>query len=311
MSNKKKTTDEAETIVKLKNKNFKFIKWTNGKYENAYSKMQMHCEKHGDWSVRYHDYVNGGKACPKCGKIKRALARRMSKDVAEEKIKTMLNGYEFHGWENETFTGWACIGHFSCEKGHVFKSTYNNFTQGKRCPTCSAQRVSESNRQEENEAVEKMKQSRPDMKFITWVNGKYENAKSIGFFECENGHYVKMSYNTVQQGGGCKFCAKTGFKGLKTGYLYCLRSEDGTKVKVGITNDPETRMYTLKRSTPFNFNLIEMIKFEKGEQARNLEMIFHKKFESANLTGFDGSTEWLNWNPDIQTWFKLLSGVAK
>lgn len=308
MSNKKKTTPEAELLVKSKHKEFEFVKWVSGEYKNAYSKMVMQCEKHGQWCVSYHDYVNGGKACPECGKIKRALSRRTPQAQAEEKIKSMLGGYNFLGWESGTFTGWACKGSFVCEKGHCFRSTYNNFTRGKRCPSCSNEKLSQLYQQSEQDAIEKMKKSRPDMKFIAWVDGEYKNAKSVAFFECDNGHYVKMNYNAVQQGNGCRFCAKSGFNPLKTGYLYCLRSEDGTKVKVGITNNPETRMYMLKRNTPFGFDLTELVKFEKGIEARNLEMIFHKQFESANLKGFDGSTEWLKWNCDIQTWFRLFGG---
>ncbi len=308
MSNKRKTSIEAELIVKGKNTCFHFVKWESGEYTNAFSKMEMHCPIHGNWLVKYHDYVNGGKACPVCGRIKQGLSRRTPIKVAEQKIKSLLNDYRFLGWEGGQFTGHTCKGIFVCDKGHTFKSSYNNFTQGKRCPFCSNEKMAELNKQSEQEALDKMKKSRPDMKFITWVDGKYRNAKSNAFFECPNGHYVKMNYNTVQQGGGCRFCAKTGFNSLKSAYLYCLRSEDGAKVKVGITNDLETRMYMLKRNTPFDFNLIEIIKFEKGEQARNLEMMFHKEFESARLKGFDGCTEWLRWNTDIQTWFRFLGG---
>jgi len=48
----------------------------------------------------------------------------------------------------------------------------------------------------------------------------------------------------------------------------------------------------LKSATPFDFHLIAKVK-TTGAEAMRKEKYYHRKYESAGLTGFDGATEWL------------------
>lgn len=65
-------------------------------------------------------------------------------------------------------------------------------------------------------------------------------------------------------------------------------------------------MKELVKSTPFSFSLVESIS-ENGKMIYEFETMFHREFESANLEGFKGATEWLKWSPEIQHWLRLLS----
>ena len=59
------------------------------------------------------------------------------------------------------------------------------------------------------------------------------------------------------------------------------------------------RFKQLTKSTPFSFNVIEMITSKDGRIARDLESHFHRKYEGAGLSGFDGATEWLTFSPSL------------
>lgn len=77
--------------------------------------------------------------------------------------------------------------------------------------------------------------------------------------------------------------------------------------KIGISNNHKKRIKQLKSSTPFGFNIIEIFSDDSGEKISNIERMFHKKYESAGFSGFDGATEWLKFSPELLEEFKNLS----
>lgn len=146
-----------------------------------------------------------------------------------------------------------------------------------------------------------------NFRFTKWETS-YKNARSRAIFEClEHGQWVTGYQNVTKSGSGCPGCSKNGFDVNSAGFLYCFLSEDGEFFKIGITNNLERRIVELKRTTPFCFELIHSIRNESGLLIRSLEKSFHSYFESANLTGFNGATEWLKWNQEIPLWFEYLN----
>lgn len=120
--------------------------------------------------------------------------------------------------------------------------------------------------------------------------------KDHGEWECAAGDVLNKSH-------GCKSCAINGFNPSRDAYLYCLISECGGLVKVGITNRMETRMSTLKCATPFSFSVYSSM-LMRGIDARALESRIHQAYDSAGLRGFSGATEWMVFHHDILRNFK-------
>lgn len=116
------------------------------------------------------------------------------------------------------------------------------------------------------------------------------NCKEHGPFE--------MTANNHLRGQGCPSCSRSGFNPDEIACVYFLTSEKG--IKVGITNKPSDRLRRLASKTPFDFNLIAKIK-TTGAEAMRIEKYYHKKYESAGLTGFDGATEWLRYSPELMS----------
>lgn len=92
--------------------------------------------------------------------------------------------------------------------------------------------------------------------------------------------------------------------------MYVLRSECGTFVKVGISNSSERRIAKLRKSTPFDFCVIEKL-CSDGEEARCRERYFKKTHRSAMFRGFDGATEWLMWSEDFEQDLLRLTSVSR
>jgi hypothetical protein len=119
----------------------------------------------------------------------------------------------------------------------------------------------------------------------------------------EHGEWTCAAGDILNKSHGCKSCAINGFNPSKQAILYCLKSACGGFLKVGITNNMQTRMRALKNATPFDFIVLKESKMH-GADARSLEKQIHDSYESADLRGFSGATEWMVFHHDILRCFK-------
>lgn len=100
-------------------------------------------------------------------------------------------------------------------------------------------------------------------------------------------------------GKGCPECADYGFKRTnKTAYVYFLVSVSAGAVKIGVTHNKAERIRKLTRDTPFQFDIIKIIK-TNGMTAASIESRFHNEFQRAGFSGFDGCTEWVIKTPRL------------
>jgi hypothetical protein len=84
------------------------------------------------------------------------------------------------------------------------------------------------------------------------------------------------AYSRVK-GSGCPGCSPYGFQANEVGWYYSLRlfNDEGDTIhyKGGITNDVSKRIDHIKKDLPHSLDLelVESIRFEIGQEARNLE----------------------------------------
>lgn len=134
--------------------------------------------------------------------------------------------------------------------------------------------------------------------------GSFSGRGSKVILRCQDhGEWTCSINGIVNKGNGCRSCASNGFRPERDGFVYCLVSECRLFVKVGITHSPQTRIRCLKSRTPFEFSVHAMMPM-KGKDAMQFEKKMHWLYDSAELTGFDGATEWLIYHPDIFRCFK-------
>lgn len=128
--------------------------------------------------------------------------------------------------------------------------------------------------------------------------GDYCGSSSRLRINCAIHGEFSMRYGHFIGGSSCSGCANYGFDRSEDAFIYCLQSDCGGYIKVGISKDPAKRHKILSKDTPFNFVNIASYKMI-GDRARNLESTTHKRFISAGFSGFGGATEWLRHDPDI------------
>lgn len=280
-----------------------FLRWDEGVYKNSSSKAVMVCDVHGlEWSVNVNNIVNSGHRCPKC-----SSKYRYSQKEREDMLK-LIDGVEFVTWpdgykNSHSKARMRCLSH-NIEWDSEILSLIN---ANSRCPTCAIEYRAGKKRSPQ-ELCEKKLSEIEGLEFVEWVDGYYKNNMSLARMKCACGVLWEAGFRYILKRKSCPECAQYGFNRSKPSTLYALRSVCGNNIKIGISNKYEQRVSTLRRKTPFDFNVISLLHFENGHDVAELEKMFHSQFKSNDLVGFDGATEWLEFDPQILELLRILGG---
>ena len=276
--------------------NITFVRW-DGEYRNCNSKAVCRCDVDGfEWSVAVTHLVHRDRTgCPKCGGT--------SPVSASERIEQIDN------LPNITFVKWC--GEYRNKKSKaVCRCDIDGFewsvsvddliNRGRGCPQCvGLRRWTASERVDQIDAL-------PNINFVRW-DGRFQGSRSKAVCRCDiDGFEWSVTVGSLLSlGTGCPNCAVSGYNPSKPGTLYALRSECGTMVKIGISNDHHRRHRELVARTPFAFNCVELCHGD-GAMVATLEKVLHGLMEPVVFdTPFDGSTEWRKWDARLPEWFDL------
>lgn len=298
MGGKRLTKEQLEHNIKdvCQSKNYDFIKWKDG-FKNKESRIVLSCIKHGEWNTKCYHFLNGS-GCPLCGGTRTTPEQR----TTEIKNKLKNSNSKIISFKNEFKNGKTlCL--LKCIKHGEWETTVNRLIFASiDCPLCVKNRQ-KTKTEREDEIKNRCKNTGLHLNYI--LDDKPTWKSKISLKCLTHGNFVTTINSFLSKQKGCPNCSKTGFKPGKYATLYVLRSNCGRYAKIGISNQVDQRLSTLQRKTPFDFQLIEKLNGH-GATIRSLEKDFHSHFESAGLTGFDGCTEWLKWNPNITTLIRIL-----
>ena len=275
--------------------NISFVRWADT-YKNSESKAICRCTVDGfEWAARVKDLVRGRRGCPQCGGVRRL--------TAEERIR------QINAKPNTIFIRWAdgyrnarskAICRCEVDGREWAAEVHSLVNAGSGCPQCGGKRrVIAEERIAQINAL-------PNISFVSWC-GEYTNAFSKAVCRCSiDGFEWAASLNhLLNNGSGCPACAKGGFNPAKQGTLYFLRSECGSLVKIGISNNHKQRHAQLRRRTPFDWHCIELLHSDDGSMIAEWEKELHSWTEQAEFREpFDGYTEWRKWDDRIPMWIE-------
>lgn len=278
--------ERIEQINKLEG--IEFVCWENG-YKNARSMANVRCMNDGfSWRASINVLVHSGCGCPQCSGL-----RRWTEDERIEQINSIEN-IEFLSWE-KVYKGSKSKVNVRCANdGFTWSATVSDLVnRGSGCAQCAGKRIWTA--EDRIDQINKIE----NIEFVCW-DDSYRNSNSKANVRCMI-HNIVWScgvHSLVNVGSGCPKCAKYGFNKVIGGFLYALRSECGSYVKIGISNKPSQRHRQLEIATPFKFNIVEQLEGD-GTKIAELEKYFHNKYESAGFKSFDGATEWLVCTPEL------------
>lgn len=271
--------------------NISFVRW-DGEYKNCYSKAICRCCIDGfEWSSSVTNIIDNGRRCPQCSGKRRWTASDRIKQVNE------IGNIEFVGWRGD-YVNVKSKAMVRCGiDGYEWVASVNNVVNNRQgCPQCAGVR-----RWTASERISQIN-AHGGAVFVRWA-GVYKNAFSKAVIRCEESHEWESSVDNILRNRGCPYCANHGYDTNRTGTLYALRSECGSMVKIGISNNHNVRHKTLKRKTPFNFECIELC-HGYGAIIKMIEGALHEFMIDVPFdVKFDGSSEWKSWDDRIYDWF--------
>ena len=292
----------ASIETKLAGSLVRFIGFKDGKYLRAKNYVLLECVKHGPLEITY-DKIAGGTGCRKCGNeivssIKTTDVRVITRQIDEICLR---EGWHFVGFDGGVYTSVDGKAVLKCPShGNFSRRIADLKSRNYACPVCYKENMRKRNRMPEEEAILRWEESCriKGMVFLGLI-GAYEAADTNkAKLLCPKHGIWNASYsNFVLSGSTCSSCSRVGFNYLREAFVYALVG-DGF-IKIGVTNSPTKRLEVLRRNTPFDFEVLEVVRVKSGNKAHTIERHFHKKYETAGLSGFDGCTEWLRFDPEI------------
>lgn len=258
--------------------------------------LTLSCTHHNlTWTSTYSN-LKAGKGCPKCAGNKKISVTEWYERIDQRILNSALPYIILRIPEGNKKS--RC--HLYCvEHGVSWDCSLEKAAKTAVCPECSCTR---------HLTVEEREKSLlsvlpSHLHFSRWLG--YVNAKCKVEIYCSQHDIFHQQWLThVLKAHLPTCCTKYGFDFKGKGYLYVLESD--TAVKIGISNNVKQRINTLKTQTPFNFKLIKSICRQSGRDVYDLELLAHQNFRSANMSGFDGCTEWLEKSEDLKEWVKRL-----
>jgi uncharacterized protein with PIN domain len=180
--NKKLTYQEIKTYVE----SIDGYKLLSNTYKNNQTKLKIQCNNGHLYNVDWAHFQSGQR-CPEC-------LKHQFNDV-----KKYIESFDYKLLSNIYINSKIKL-KVQCDKGHIYKVTFNNFKRGRRCPKCDI-----INRSLKYEHIKN---------YIELINGytllskTYKNIKTKLKIQCNKGHIYNVSFDDFRtKGSRCPECA--------------------------------------------------------------------------------------------------------
>jgi hypothetical protein len=214
-----------------------------GSYRGTFEPWKAICQKCGaENDVQLGKAFFRGKACNACSLRSRTDAARTPEDEAVE----LMREFGFHPLE--PYRGgrypWRSI-HSDCGQ-EVSPRLAGLKSKKSGCAVCGGRQIVSGYNDLATThpllASEMAVDKGYDPRIFGWGMGR----KAL--WRCAEGHEWKSIVGSRVAGTGCPVCANRGFNNSEPAWLYLLFHDQWEMLQVGITNDPETRLATHRRS---------------------------------------------------------------
>lgn len=291
MGSRKKLTQE-DYIASCKEVHNNFYDYTNTKYVNGRTKVEIECPLHGTFVQKAESHKSGA-GCQVCGEGKKSRGAKPT--TSSESF--LVNAKEAHGdkytYEDVIYTRAVDKVWIKCKEHGLFHQAPISHTKGRGCPICANEARNNHSRLSVEESVAKCVEVHGDKYDYSAVEKVGDRLKMPIFCKQHQGFFHQTTGNHMQ-GQGCPICSKSGgFRVNKPGTLYVIFCDDVTKV--GITNKTvKKRMRQISNSYGKEFQELFTTHSPNGQFIADLETACLKYLRSkyeAVADKFDGSTE--------------------
>lgn len=193
-----------------------------GDWKGNETKIMIRCDKGHEYEAHQSNFYHHKKKCAACvGGVRKSADDAMVeiKDTLDKRGYTLLE--VIGGVYRNTKTRFKV----QCDHGHTYDTTFSCIVYKKvGCKFC-ANNIKKTN----DEMQEEIENLNSGHKFIEFVGGKFENARTKMLMECPNGHRYKIGVINFKKGQRCYRCVgkgrtiedvKNDIDSLNTGYKF-------------------------------------------------------------------------------------------
>ena len=163
----------------------------SNEYVNNNTKLNVKCPNNHEYEVTYGNFQKG-KRCPYCS----------NSVIKYEDVKKYIEscGYKLISKEYKNAKSKLEI---ECNHGHIYKSSWNNFRNGRRCSVC--------NDLNKINSYEKAKEFIENENYILLTNkDDFINLTNTRLtLKCPNEHIYTSKWGNFQQGNRCPYCNRS------------------------------------------------------------------------------------------------------
>lgn len=289
-----KRLTQEEFIMKAKYIHGDRYDYSKSEYINSIDKVTITCLSHGDFKQAPNKHLQGRgcRSCAyeivsECSSIPFSQFEMAAREKYGDRFQYDESSYSDMG--SKTLI--MCPAH-----GWINVTAYAHLTSKMGCRKCGQMLTGSKNSYGTDEFIKRANEKHGNR--YNYDKVVYVDSKTKIVITCrEHGDFIQIPGNHIH-GSGCPSCAKTGFSPDHRSFLYLLKSECGSMMKIGITKNLGQRISQLKRSTPFDFN-IEASNESDGALAMQMEKYYHEKSMSCEFKGFQGASEWFRYDAEI------------
>ena len=161
-------------------------------YKNINTKLLLKCPIGHEYKVRFNNFKNGNR-CPYCN----INSQKHSYNYVKSFIKK--EGYQLLSDNYENAHSYIKV---KCNKGHLFKTKFNWFETGRKCPYCRKDIISKKLMHSYNYV-----KSFIEKEGYILLSETYKGSKIKLLLRCPKGHEYKAIFNAFQRGVRCPICA--------------------------------------------------------------------------------------------------------
>jgi hypothetical protein len=187
-----------------------------------------------------------------------------------------------------------------CSEGHEWEAGIASRNNGRGCPICSGRQVLPGFSDLATNNPELAAEWHPTKNGDVSPHDVMSATNKKVWWLCSEGHEWEALISSRHSGTGCPRCATSGYDQTSPGYLYLLRKEHLDFQQFGITNYPDKRLETHRRS---GWERLDIIGPADGYSIRSMETALKNYFRDKGVLlprdypdKFDGYSE--SWRSD-------------
>lgn len=260
--------------------------YDKSRYAGAHRKITIGCKVHGYFEQRANTHLRGG-GCPECGR-ERTLSAWQGKAARSFVSRAREVHGEKYDYSQSHYVKAKRKVKIICKMHGLFEQTPDGHLHGSGCPSCGGvASCKERHERAVSDFIDRAVSVHGDK--YDYSNTKYINSSvKIQVICRKHGAFTQSPHNHLS-GNGCPLCLWD--RDQKT-CLYIMQTTG--MVKVGISIEPERRLRQQNNSQTFTSALAKVWELPNFSEAYRLERLVHESLNkfNANLSGFDGATEW-------------------